>query len=1129
MGHFSSIRRRTLFYSTTFFMASLCTSVGISYYYLNRENVIEQYLLQQNTLNFCLQELENNIFYSKLSELSNLSIIRNELYRLYRMVDMSLVPPNQTKSETSPYQFNERLLAPTANPYVITRDVEQARNIENAQQNSSLNQLAPSLTNFTHTDLDAVSAASNRTRELTPKASSPERLIPNSAVLQNAHDRASSSAPIINGLSELSAQLQTGRTLPPQPNAARTNAGLSAQRPASSGAPDVTRADSPSFHSAADIIARANVRYDQMLAHLSALNFAGGNANTNFITALNQSNDVMAPPGLSPLGPVDPNRLVLYKHLSQLQSLGFIAFSVNTKSSSHDIFIHRGYEQLLDSLMNEQRRLRDLLYHTPIPNNGYFVILESTRGSIPRPNPALSPEARALQEYSIQQSRQQRQEHRKQSTAQPEAEDTSAPQERAVPAVPSAESTPAATSNSSHEPESLTALPTTQTPTVNVAAARLERASRGLALTPNTMNEETGILMHAADLDHAIDAAARPHGTWKAEAIEEEEQVKELDQELDQLLVRSEQVQQSILLQQAQIEGSPTYSSALVALKQSATEPDPSAANLSSGSADPEASASAPVAPEAEGTTTMVAAAPKSHADSEFEVRYALGKNSNDIATLTDHGTCLGLIASLSFDPDQVLVIITDITKLQQQDEVLKRLIANSLNELVLAVGTTTPVSITLLDPNFNPLAGDLSKSEITRLITPALLEQTRTHGMFQGYNRHWGHYLTTGYFKPYDWYLLINTDNVRTNSPVWQYLIIIFTVQLVLSIICVFAIGEIVDKDVKDLGLINNKIKNMASLIQDADLVERISEGLPRREDELGTLSNYVRLLGKTLYQSIQEITRTAGRHSAADPKDSARLLYDRMRQNSINREIFLKEYYKDRINVHTEHVAESTGDFFDVIELSSDKLALVVGSSSERGLAAVNLAMLNIALFRQMIRLTESIKLPLGKAVTEINQNIVDNNMQSALTSVCIVIIEQSTGKVEYLNAGHTLPMLYHKNSGFEYIDIRTGSVLGANGNQQYTSINFELQEGDSLLLYSDGLLDCINHRHEKLGQEGFESMLHDENFDSAADVVNNLCAKLKRYTKDATLDKDYTIACYHYTTQTRKDNPSSSLNLK
>ena len=1166
MGHFSSIRRRTLFYSTTFFMASLCTSVGISYYYLNRENVIEQYLLQQNTLNFCLQELENNIFYSKLSELSNLSIIRNELYRLYRMVDMPLVPPDQTKSETSPYQFNERLLAPTANPYVITRDVEQARNIENAQQKSSLNQLALSLTNFTYTDLDAVIAASNRTRELTPKASSPERLIPNSAVLQNAHDRASSSAPIINGLSELSAQLQTGRTLPAQPNAARTNAGLSAQRPASSGAPDVTRADSPSFHSAADIIARANVRYDQMLAHLSALNFAGGNANTNFITALNQSNDVMAPPGLSPFGPVDPNRLVLYKHLSQLQSLGFIAFSVNTKSSSQDIFIHRGYEQLLDSLMNEQRRLRDLLYHTPIPNNGYFVILESTRGSIARPNPALSPEARALQEYSIQQSRQQLQEHRKQSAAASEAKAPSAPAERAAPAVPSAapaapsvapnapsavpaapsvapdapSATPAAPSaartpnltaphTSLHEPKARPALAAAQAPTGTGDFDRRERTQHSLTLTPEPINEDTGILMHAADLDHAIAAAARPQGTWKTEAIEEEEQIKELDQELDQLLVRSEQVQQSILLQQTQIEGSPTYSSALVALKQSATEPDPSAANLSSGSAAPEASASASVAPEAGATTTMVAAAPKSHADSEFEVRYELGKNSNDIATLTDHGTCLGLIASLSFDPDQVLVIITDITKLQQQDEVLKRLIANSLNELVLAVGTTTPVSITLLDPNFNPLAGDLSKSEITRLITPAVLEQTRTHGMFQGYNRHWGHYLTTGYFKPYDWYLLINTDNVRTNSPVWQYLIIIFTVQLVLSIICVFAIGEIVDKDVKDLGLINNKIKNMASLIQDADLVERISEGLPRREDELGTLSNYVRLLGKTLYQSIQEITRTAGRPSAADPKDSARLIYDRMRQNSINREIFLKEYYKDRINVHTEHVAESTGDFFDVIELSSDKLALVVGSSSERGLAAVNLAMLNIALFRQMIRLTESIKLPLGKAVTEINQNIVDNNMQSTLTSVCIVIIEQSTGKVEYLNAGHTLPMLYHKNSGFEYIDIRTGSVLGANGSQQYTSINFELQEGDSLLLYSDGLLDCINHRHEKLGQEGFESMLHDENFDSAADVVNNLCAKLKRYTKDATLDKDYTIACYHYTTQTRKDKTSSSLNLK
>ena len=984
---FSSIRRQTLFYAIVFFVASLCTSVGVSYYYLHRENVIDQFLLQQNTLNFCLQELEDNIFYSKISELSNLSIIRNELYRLYRIVDMSLTTSNSGSAEDhSPYRINADALAPSANPNAVTRDVEQVRREEQVKQNFNLNQLSNTLTNFTGQDLQWLIATSLH------------QPISNTTALQNAHDLAlNNSANGAHGLNQLSAQLQ----------------GTSAPLPTGI-------APIPGFYSAADIIASANNRYEQMVAHLSALDFSYTPSGANLISSLNQKQDYVPLPSLFGTSLVNPNRLVLYKHLSQLQSLGFIAFSINTKSSAQDLYIHKGYQDLLDSLVNEQRSLRELLYNTPIPANGYFVILESIDGKVSSPNPTLSPAARALQEQ---------------------------PKPRSAPL--------------SHNPE------------------------------PN----DSGVLVHAADLDHAIAAGAKtlnrldyvglgPSHPNNLEAIEEEVPAQMTVPTAEAALEQgaTPKVKQALAQEQAAtLALAAPHNSALTALQQTAQQ----------------------------GLTINE---PGTSYDSA-QINRRLKRDVNDIATLTDHGTYLGLISSLSFAENQVLVIITDITKLQQQDAVLKHLIANSLNELVLAVGATTPVSITLFDEDFTPLAGDLSQNELTRLITPALLEETRTKGIFQGYNHRWGHYLTTGYFKPYNWYILVNIDEVRANSAIWQYLIIIFIVQLVLSIICVFALSEVVDSDVKDLKIISNKVKNMATLIQDSDLVERISDGLPRRDDELGTLSNYVRLLGKTLYQSIQELSHS-GSHTDATIKDSERLLYQSMRKNNINREIFLKEYYKGCFNVHTEYAPEPCGDFYDVIELTPNKLALVVGSLNERGLLAVNLAMLNIALVRQMIRLTESVKLPLSKAVTELNQNIVDNNTQTCLTSVCIMIIERPTGKVEYLNAGHTLPMLYHKDSGFEYIDIRTGPVLGAKGNQQYTSINFELKDGDSLLLYSDGLLDCSNHRQEKLGQEGFESLLHDENFDSAVDVVNNLCFKLKRFTKDATLDKDYTIACYHFT---------------
>ncbi len=1034
---FSSIRRQTLFYAIIFFVASLCTSLGISYYYLHRENVTDQYLYQQNILNFSLQELEDNIFYSKISELSNLSIIRNELYRLYRIVDMSLTAPqDETALVTSPYRLNAQALAPSANPNAVTRDVEQVRREENIRQNFNLNQLSSTLTNFTGQDLQWRIATSLK------------QPISNSLALQNAHnlalDRADSAS---HGLNQLATRLQQGRTdALNQPN---LNSG-------------------PGFYSATDIIASANERYDQMVAHLSALDFTYTPANSSFISSLNHKQDIIPFSNFAPLGLVNPNRLVLYKHLSQLQSLGFIAFSINTKSSAQDLYIHKGYQDLLDNLVNEQRSLRELLYNTPIPANGYFVILESVDGQTSANNPSLSPAARALQEQT------------RSKTAPLSQHSTPASSTPAPSTEPSTES--------SNESSNESALATAPVSTTAPAPGSLTSAA-------SDNPYDAGVLVHAADLDHAIASAAGnkpiigPDGKMHRlpEAIEEEEEVPPHLRSVPSAEAALEQgatpeVQQAIARDHAVAlaQGAP-HNTALASMQQ--------AANLEVGSSEINRGYDAAL------------------------VNRRLHRDINDIATLTDHGTYLGLISSLSFAKDQVLVIITDITKLQQQDEVLKHLIANSLNQLVLTVAPTTPVSITLLDEHFNPLAGDLSKNEITRLITPAILDETRNQGIFQGYNHRWGHYLTTGYFKPYNWYVLVNIDEVRANSAIWQYLIIIFTVQLVLSIICVFAISEVVDSDVKDLKIINNKVKNMATLIQDADLVERISEGLPRRDDELGTLANYVRLLGKTLYQSIQEISRS-GPHSDASIKESERLLYKHMRKNNINREIFLKEYYKGRFNVHTEFAEDPNGDFYDVIELSPGKIALVIGSLNEHGLQAVNLAMLNIALFRQMIRLTESVKLPLSKAIMELNQNIVDNNSQAVLTTACIVIIEQQTGKIEYLNAGHTLPMLYHKDAGFEYIDIRTGPVLGAKGSQQYTSINFELQDGDSLLLYSDGLLDCTNHRKEKLGQEGFESLLHDENFDNAVDVVNSLCTKLKRFTKDATLEKDYTIACYHFT---------------
>lgn len=469
----------------------------------------------------------------------------------------------------------------------------------------------------------------------------------------------------------------------------------------------------------------------------------------------------------------------------------------------------------------------------------------------------------------------------------------------------------------------------------------------------------------------------------------------------------------------------------------------------------------------------------------------------------------LGLITRLSFAPDQIFVAITSISKPKEQDEGLKHLIAKSFDDLVRGAALTTPLSVTLIDRYFNPLAGDLSKVEVTRLVSGGVLEAARTDGSFQAYNRRWGNYVTVGYFEPYDWYIVINSDERYITADIINYLLIIAMMGIILAVVGTKLISLAVKRDVDDMRTITNKLKLMSSLIQDPISLSRISEGLPMRNDEIGRMASFVRIMSKTVYQSIQEALQSRNSHYI---NQGARQVMSKL-QNTNKQEAFINEYYRQRVFAHTARAEDHRGDFFDVIELANNKVAVVIGSTNASGVVGASTATINISLFRQIIRLTESIKLPLPKGIMEINQNIVENNADDIFTAVCILIIDERNGRVEYLNAGHTLPIMYHRKSGFEYLDIRNGPLLGAKSHQTFNSISFNLKEGDSIFLYTDGLLELKNHRGETLGQEGLESLLHDETFNNATTTVNNIENKVKRFIKDEPISRDYTVLCYNY----------------
>ena len=1012
--NFLSIQRKFLFYSTACFCIPLLIEIVFAYFYLHREHVNTQYLMQQNTLSYCNQVLTNNIFYSKVSELSNLSVIRNELYRVYRIVDMSLhETDNSVSSDTNTNNLGEQL---------------------------------------GHRD--------------------PIKVPPTYYPHQN------------QGLPALDSSTPLGR-----------------------------------LH---DTLSQSES--DEALSHW----FQSSNTPQSSDNFLLPSLQAQLPPGKSE---------ELLRHLLQIQHLGFIAFSLNTSSPHFDIFIDAQQRNLLDLLQTEGRSLREVIFTDKTPVDGYFVILQertsatnnAENSSSSSSSTSSNSNSSAASEQSISSATPQQQLHNKpqlqlQLHNQPpssahypvSAADVvqPVPDELKIAGFDQQELPDVALRLAGHQITLSDSEQTSQADNVmwslrpavqitftdesagsaqalgqHIALFKEANATDASSIGDDLALMDGGITSVTPDARNANDSAPR-HDSSDAATHNQEQNQGEVRSLVEQQL--SERAAEK------------RHNSGLTTTQPPLSLAPETAADAYADELRRNESAQLPWHTPYERMSTEIL---RQSSPTGAEQLRSLRENN----VVAPH-SYLGIVAPLHFAPQQVVVILTDISKLNHQDQILKTLIANSLNDLVLSVGVTSPLSITLIDENLKPLAGDLSEAEVSRLITPSLLRTTAANGIFQGYNKRWGHYLTVGYFKPYNWFILINSDNVRANSALWQYMLILFTSGFIMAVICVHFMGAVAERDAKELRTITNKLKHMATLVQDPVLLKRVCDGLPRRSDEIGQLASHVRLMAKTVYHSTQEALRRQNISTTTATAEYVNVI-KHLQQTPRTREIFFKEYYKNRFCVHTAMAETTTGDFYDVLDLPENKIAIFVGSINERGLDAVNISNVNIGILRQLVRLTQSLKLPLSTMIYEFNQNIVENNPKHTLTSLCVVIIDQNTGKFEYLNAGHTLPLLYHKNNGFEYIDVRTGPVLGRSNEQTFSSLNLQLQDKDSLIFYTDGLLDCTSRRKEPLGQDGFESMLHDEPFNSATETINNLVQKIERYSKGSKLVKDYTIACYQY----------------
>lgn len=157
-----------------------------------------------------------------------------------------------------------------------------------------------------------------------------------------------------------------------------------------------------------------------------------------------------------------------------------------------------------------------------------------------------------------------------------------------------------------------------------------------------------------------------------------------------------------------------------------------------------------------------------------------------------------------------------------------------------------------------------------------------------------------------------------------------------------------------------------------------------------------------------------------------------------------------------------EIGGDFYDYVLLPGGKVAVVVADVVGHGIAAA-LMMARISSETRFSLVRES---NLGEAVRQLNDTIFNLKLDRFVTML-ILVFDPASSKVQMVNAGHKGPMLVRKSGQVTFVDHKdAGLPLGISVDFGYSVMEFDFVAGDHVVLFTDGLYECMDAKEEQLG---------------------------------------------------------------
>jgi sigma-B regulation protein RsbU (phosphoserine phosphatase) len=221
----------------------------------------------------------------------------------------------------------------------------------------------------------------------------------------------------------------------------------------------------------------------------------------------------------------------------------------------------------------------------------------------------------------------------------------------------------------------------------------------------------------------------------------------------------------------------------------------------------------------------------------------------------------------------------------------------------------------------------------------------------------------------------------------------------------------------------------------------------------------------------------------------------------------------FPDRPEVELFAVLDSAkevgGDFYDYYALDDDRIFLVIGDVSGKGVPASLVMAVTMTLFKAYARPERS---P-AEVAAKVNDKLADGNETGLFVTAFCAVLDLSTGVVRYANAGHNPPLVLRERGESAYVPRLGGLVLGGVPDYPYRTGSLTLAPGDTLVLYTDGVTEAMNAGQALFGDARLLDACRPERHRAPQVVVEALLGAVREYAGDAPQSDDITILALRY----------------